>query len=153
MTAKLPKLAFSRLSAAPPPESVQFFDGYFPQLAAQAYKITVTHKLQNTPSPVAPYQLTQQFTVQAPEFTIDPAVVQSVYPANGAADIYDQQLPFIVIADPSLPWERGLDPLKGPSTTSNPLPWMTLVLFAEGEVYLQSGGNPVVTTTVGSLLT
>jgi hypothetical protein len=146
------RIAFARLSDKLPANSVQFYDGYFAQLAAGPYTIEVTHELQGAPESVQ-YSKQQKFTVRAPEFSIDPNTVMQAYPADGASDIYDQLLPFLVLADPGLPWERSLVP-EGPSATEkNPLPWLALVLFAEGEVYLQGATNsPVATTQVSELL-
>lgn len=153
MSEKFAKIAFARLSDELPLNSVQFYDGYFAQLTAGPYTIEVTHQLQGAPENVQ-YSKQQKFTVRAPEFTIDPNTVMQVYPANGASDIYDQRLPFLVLADPGLPWERSLVPGSQPATKENPLPWLALVLFAEGEVYLQGATNiSVATTQVSDLLT
>lgn len=147
------KIAFARLSDTLPANSVQFYDGYFAQLPSGSYTIDVTHELQGAPEKVQ-YGKQQTFTVRAPEFVIDANTVMQVYPPNGASDIYDQRVPFLVLADPGLPWERSLVPKSPPSTKKNPLPpWLALVLFAEGEIYLQGATNsPVVTTQVSDLL-
>ena len=153
MSENFAKIAFARLSDELPVNSVQFYDGYFAQLPSGSYSIEVTHQLQGTPEDVQ-YSQQQTFTVQAPEFVIDPNTIMQAYPANGASDIYDQRLPFLVLADPGLPWERSLVPESPPSTKEHPLPpWLALVLFAEGEVYLQGATNsPVATTQVSDLL-
>ena len=153
MSENFAKIAFARLSEKLPVNSVQFYDGYFAQLPPRPYTIEVTHQLQGAPENVQ-YSKQQKFTVRAPEFTIDPNTVTQAYPADGASDIYDQRLPFLVLADPGLPWERGLVPGSRPSTKENPLPpWLALVLFAEGEVYLQGAtDSPVATTQVSDLL-
>lgn len=153
MSENFAKIAFARLSDTLPANSVQFYDGYFAQLPSGSYKIEVTHQLQNTPEAVQ-YSKHQTFTVRAPEFLIDASTVMQAYPANGASDIYDQRLPFLVLADPGLPWERSLVPGSPPSTKDKPQPpWLALVLFAEGEVYLQGATNsPIATTQVSDLL-
>lgn len=150
---KSPQLAVASLPAPPPPGSIQFFDGYFPALTANSYTIDVTQDVAGdgeSPS----YTITQGFVVQAPEFSIDPGIIQTIFPPNGSTDIYDQDLPFIVLTDPSLPWERSLVPETDQPDPAGPLPWMALVIFAEGEIYLQSGSNnPVATGTVEQLVT
>jgi hypothetical protein len=64
----------------------------------------------NTPdgpaNPNAPVVL-QQFKVIAPQFSIDPKVVNSVYPPPGYTD-EGTVLPHIVFNDPHLPWDRPL---------------------------------------------
>jgi hypothetical protein len=146
------RIAFARSSDAPPDNSVQFYDGYFAQLPAKTYTIEATHTLEKPPAQVPTYSRTQTFTVRAPEFTIDPTTVMQAYPAGGSSDIYDQQLPFLTLADPGLPWERSLVP-GSDAPPDHPMPWLALVLFAEGEVYLQSATNsPVATAKVSDLL-
>lgn len=57
-------------------------------------------------NPNAP-TLLQQFNVIAPQFSIDPKLVNSVYPPPGHAD-EGRVLPHIVFNDPHLPWERDI---------------------------------------------
>lgn len=153
MSENFARIAFARLSDELPLHSIKFYDGYFAQLAPGSYTIEVKHQLQGAPENVQ-YSKQQKFIVRAPEFTIDPNTVMKSYPANGASDIYDQRLPFLVLADPGLPWERSLVPGAPSSKKENPLPpWLALVLFAEGEVYLPGATNsPVATTQVSDLL-
>lgn len=142
----------ANLPSPPPMGSIQFFDGYFPALDAKSYTITLKHTMSGNPNAPA-FIATQTVTVQAPEFTIDTGIVQSFYPPNGSSDIYAQKLPFIVLTDPSLPWERGLFPKQGEANPANPTAWMALLILAESEVVLpESSSNPVTTTTVGALL-
>jgi len=143
----------ANLPAPPPMGSIQFFDGYFPALDAKTYTITLKHTVSGNSGAPAPFTATQTVTVQAPEFFIDPGIVQSFYPPNGSSDIYAEKLPFIVLTDPSLPWERGLVPNHGEPDPANPTAWMALLILAESEVRLpESSNNPVTTTTVGALL-
>lgn len=151
-TAPSTRSALAGLPAALAPGAIQFFDGYFPALAANSYQIAVTHAVSGdgeSPS----YSRQQEFVVEAPEFVIDQNVVQSCYPPDGSTGIYDQNLPFIVLSDPSLPWERSLVPDDDEPDPANPRPWMALLLFAEGEIRLQTGSNnPVATATVQQLV-
>jgi hypothetical protein len=149
-------IAFARLKSPPPIESMQFYDGFFPALTARTYTIDVHHTVQ-APSGTSPeYSWSQSFIVQAPEFTIDPSIVASTYPANGSSAILDQQLPNIALKDPALPWERSLVPPSGQTQAgaTNPVSWMALVLFAEGEIHLlPDSSSPLTTCTVTELLT
>jgi len=121
------------LPAPPPPGSIQFFDGYFPALAPNTYNIKVGQNLA-APSGTPPsYSANQSFIVQAPEFFIDTTIIQTVYPPPGGSDIYGERLPFLVMDDPSLPWERCLVPGQDQPSTTNPTSWMALVIFAEGD--------------------
>jgi len=132
---------------------MQFFDGYFSALAAGTYTIQLTHTVALKTSNQQVYAISQDFTVQAPELTIDTTIVQSFYPPMGGSDLYGAVMPFIVLTDPALPWERDLVPDGTPAGPSNPTPWMALMIFAEGEISLQPGTNsPVQTVPVSQLL-
>lgn len=148
-----PNIQLACLPAPPPAGSIQFFDGYFPALFPNTYNINVSHNL-TAPSGTSPsYQAQQTFIVQAPEFFIDTTIIQTVYPPPGGSDVYGQQLPFLVMTDPSLPWERSLVPGQDQPSSTNPTSWMALLIFAEGEIYLQpNSNNPVSTTTVSKFL-
>jgi|JI10StandDraft_1071094.scaffolds.fasta_scaffold02843_3 hypothetical protein len=149
---KLPRLAFARLTAPPPADTLAFFDGYFSPLGPDTYTITVTHAVDNDQA--TPVSVTQQVTITAPEFSIDAGLISSVYPPIGAVGAYGDDLPYVVVADPALPWERSVTPGEAPSPASAPLPWLALAVFADDEVVLAPGtSSPVVTTTVGALLT
>jgi hypothetical protein len=152
-TSDLPALAFACAPSAPPPGSIQFYDGYFPALDGGKYTIGLNQTV-TAPSGTPPqYGTTQGFEVVAPEFAIDPNVVHTAYPPAGATGVYDQQVPFVVLGDPSLPWERSMTPGAGAPDSSDPTPWIALAIFAEGEIELQQGSsNPVVTTTVSDPL-
>jgi hypothetical protein len=154
MNQPLPRISLAGLPALPPSGSLQFFDGYFPALPAGTYNINVAQTLSGGSSPPS-FSLPQQsFAVQAPEFFIDTTIVQTIYPPAGGSDKYGQRLPFLVLDDPSLPWERSLVPDSAPSGPANPTPWMALLIFAEGEILLPpNSNNPVSSRTVSELLT
>ena len=154
MNQPLPRISLAGLPALPPSGSLQFFDGYFPALPAGSYNVNVAQTLSGGSSPPS-FSLPQQsFAVQAPEFFIDTTIVQTIYPPAGGSDQYGQRLPFLVLDDPSLPWERSLVPDSAPAGPANPTPWMALLIFAEGEILLPpNSNNPVSTRTVSELLT
>ena len=154
MTGLHPKLAFARMTEPPSSGNIQFYDGYFPALKAASYNIGLTHAV--TPpqgQTAASYQLAQSFTVQGPEFTIDSTIIQTQFPPNGGSDTYEQEMAYLVLSDPSLPWERALIPgneMPGPGDVT---PWVALVLFAESEITLPpQSSTPIITCTVQQLL-
>ena len=153
MPERLPKISLASLPAPPQSGNIQFFDGYFQALAAGSYEINVNHTMSGPNGTPPAFKLPQQtFIVQAPEFFIDNTVVQSIYPPAGGSDDYARQLPFLIMSDPSLPWERSLVPGQQ-SGSSDPASWMALLIFAEGEVYLQpNSNNPVATCKVSEFL-
>ncbi len=156
MSARPPKLAFSRLAAPPPAGTIQFYDGYFPALLPGSYTIGITHTITPLPPQNAiAYEVGQSFVVMAPQFTLDPGLVQMQYPPPGGGDCYGADLPFLTMTDPALPWERALAAggAAAGNAPANPLPWMALVLLADDEVILpRNANNPVVTSTVRGVI-
>ncbi len=150
--------ADSPLAGSPPelpPYWIEFSTGFLPSLPAGTYTIAVEQTLSGGSAPASdlPGKFTAQqtFTVTAPEFAIDPSVVATQFPPDGSTGTYDQQLPYVILTDPYLPWERSLVPgeLLGPPTP----PWMALLLFAADEIVLDTSGNPLLTLTVAEYLT
>ncbi|MCI5209978.1 MAG: hypothetical protein D3910_14540, partial [Candidatus Electrothrix sp. ATG2] len=150
-------LAFADLPTPLPPGTIQFFDGFYPSLVAGTYEIglqqTVTpNKNKNITAPT--FKVTQTFQVQGPEFFIDSNEVASCYPPPGAAGIYDSILPFVVLNNPALPWERDLRPTSStvPTGPKNPA-WMALLIFTENEIVFDADSHSSsVSKTVGDFL-
>lgn len=113
----------------------------------------------NIPTPsVAP----QLMSVAAPQFNLDPKVINTFYPPGGHQDA-GRILPHIVFNDPHMPWLRypGLsDPFHGPvdlDTSPDPkdpskkigfrnmVPWMALMVFDPAELKV----SPPEATAVG----
>lgn len=83
--------------------------------------------------------------MQAPQFNLDPKLINTFYPPSGHQD-EGRILPHIVFNDPHVPWlrEAGVsysflsDPID-PSTTPGPsgrnlVPWMALIAFDPSEL-------------------
>lgn len=155
-TQQTPNFALASLPTPPPPGSIQFFDGYFPALDAGNYKIQLQHQMSGSSEVPGTFSIPDQlFSVVAPEFFIDPSIIQTIYPPQGGSDQYSSYLPFLVMTDPSLPWERSLVPGAAASNSGDPTPWMALVIFAESEIVFpasSTSANPVTSGTVTDLL-
>lgn len=133
--------------------TIEFFNGYFPALPAGSYDLQLTHTLEvgQGGSPPAPYTLTQSIVVQGPQFAIDPNVVLQRYPPPNSSQPYGDVLPFVVLSDPSLPWERPLS-----DAAWSAVPWMALLVLTDDQIVAPPitgiGADPVATTTVQALL-
>lgn len=149
--AKLPKIAFGRLSNPPAAGTIQFYDGYVAALEAATYALDLKHELFDSSGALkASYALQRTFKINTPEFALDPGIVQSAYPPNNSSGIYDNQMPYIVLHDPALPWARNL---VSDSGSSQGPPWLALLIFAEGEIDLLPGSeSSTLTSTVQDLL-
>lgn len=95
-----------------------------PPVTAGRYRFTAA--VEDMPhGPVAP--LESHITVSAPRFTMPPDQILSTYPPANREGAFHATLPQIVLKRRTLPWERTLDP-------GDPqLPWLALVVVAEGE--------------------
>ena len=143
------------------PSTIQFFSGSSPGLDAGTYTITLTHALtavassppqQPPPDPLPSYEITQTFIVNAPEFTLPAGTILSQYPPDGGNDAYDAQLPYVVLSDINVAWERT--PTPGATPQDPPQPWIALLIFAGTEIHIPQGSNsPVMTIPVEELLT
>ncbi|MFF0149451.1 hypothetical protein ATK36_0910 [Amycolatopsis sulphurea] len=127
-------------------EPVLFHDNYLPVASAGKYRIGATQTV--TGSGVAetftlPTQ--QEFVVRAPRFALDPSFVHAVRPAPDSSGDFRRLLPHITLDRAILPWDRKLG-----ATEDKRVPWLALLVFAEGE--LHGGSSPISTRTVKELL-
>lgn len=119
--------------------TLQLFDNDIPPAGGGDYVITVTQTAADiaTSIPAA----TQPITFTAPQVALDASEVVQYTPAPSATGPFGEVLPSVLLAEPSLPWERAM-PVAG-------CPWLALVIFQEGEL---TGGDPstfATTSTVG----
>src|SRR5436190_22891149 len=115
---------------------IQLYSYYVPGLLAQVYSIKAEQRItadngdwgeelyhvynrSKDPAKPAPDRTKfqdnpdiepQEFEVIAPQFSIDPKLVNSYYPPDGHQD-ESRSLPHICLSDPHLPWERRADVL------------------------------------------
>lgn len=103
-----------------------------PPLKAGDYTLQGTQEISG--GPTAPYA--GHIRVTSPRFSMPPDQILSTFPPANAEGGFDARLPQIVLRRRTLPWERVADP-------ANPdIPWLALVVIAEGEGSL-SGDTPV----------
>ena len=75
--------------------------------------------------PTAPHEA--NIRVTSARFKLPPDQILSVFPPANSEGAYESRLPQIVIKRRTLPWERAPDP------ADRSIPWMALVVIAEGE--------------------
>ncbi len=105
-----------------------------PQLTAGKYELVTEHK--DLPFTVAPERT--HITVTAPRFTMPTDQILSSFPPANAEGAFGARLPQIVLKRRTLPWERNPAGVLTPSS----VPWLALVVVAEGEAQL-STATPV----------
>jgi hypothetical protein len=112
-------------------------DAVRPAVPDGAYEINVTQQL--NPPGQSVDALDKHIAVTGPRFTLPPDQPLSIYPPANASGAFSTRLPQIVLRRRTLPWERYVD--AGDPT----LPWLALVVVADGEGQLTTG-QPVDTT-------
>ncbi|GKQ34617.1 hypothetical protein [Streptomyces sp. A012304] len=115
---------------------ITFYDSYAPHLTGGPYTVTVEHRVEDSQGPLGTPEtdfpaVTRRFEVQAPRFTLDPGHVHAMHPPPGSAGNYDTRLAHISLTRATMPWEQELDPER---ENGSRVPWLALLLFAEGEL-------------------
>src|SRR5262245_37782 len=133
-----------------------------PALKANDYRFEVTQALSAAKGsdaldsdelPVE--QLNTHVRVTAPRYQLPPDQVLSTFPPAGSEGSYGMRLPQIVIRRRTLPWERGLrvpDNAGNLQDVDDKVPWLALVLIAEGEAELRLNQNVDKCVTPGVVL-
>jgi len=103
-----------------------------PPLTAGDYRLQGTQEVAG--GPTAPY--TGHVRVTSPRFSLPPDQILSIFPPPNSDGAYEARLPQVVLRRRTLPWERAMDP------NNRRIPWLALVVIAEGEGQL-SGDTPV----------
>jgi hypothetical protein len=112
--------------------------GYFvvhsravPPLTAGDYTLTGNQTV--TGGATAPYE--GHVRVNSPRYRMPPDQILSTFPPANAEGSYETRLPQIVLKRRTLPWERAVD-------ADRDIPWLALVVIAEGEGQV-SGESPI----------
>lgn len=134
--------------------SVTFRDYCAPDLLGGTYKVTVQQKVGNLNDSTATEAefplVTQVFTVRAPRFSLDSALVHAAHPAPGSAGRFAAMLPHVSLTRETLPWDQDLTD-RGWTSAPAHTPWMCLLVFRQDELPGEPGAQ-VQTRTVASLL-
>jgi hypothetical protein len=114
-------------------------DAVRPAVPDGAYELSVTQDL--NPPGQSVDALDKHLVVSGPRFTLPSDQPLSFYPPADAVGEFSTRLPQIVLRRRTMPWERYID-------TGDPmLPWLALVVLADGEGQLTTG-QPVDTTSL-----
>jgi hypothetical protein len=103
-----------------------------PPLKAGDYNLTGTQTLAG--GDVAPYD--GHLRVTSPRYTMPPDQILSTFPPANAEGSFEHRLPQIVLKRRTLPWDR-----RAGAGEPDSMPWLALVVIAEGEGQL-SGETP-----------
>ncbi len=106
-----------------------------PAVPAGPYTVRVTQAVSAPGASIDP--LDSHFEVTAPRYLLPHDQILSSFPPNQAAGEFSSRLPHIVLRRRTLPWER--DPAPEGVGDHTGLPWMALVVLADGEYELKTG--------------
>ena len=118
------------MPSTPQPGFFNLWSALTPPLKAGQYRLDAQIDLDPGVAPTAlPVEPGQTFfTVDAPRFALPADQLLSTYPPADGNGAYSERLPQVVLKRRTLPWERT--PGTGADAT---LPWLALVVIAEGE--------------------
>jgi len=148
------------------PGKFQLYERIDPPLKAGDYRFTTGQALSgtgddhSTDADLPIDALETHVRVRSPQYLLPPDQVLSTFPPAGSTGSYGVRLPQIVIKRRTLPWERelgaNLPPLSAseqPETQpADTLPWLALVLIAEGEAELVTNAPVAECVTPGVTL-
>jgi hypothetical protein len=115
-----------------PVGDLRFYDNYVPALDAGNWRIEVAHAV--TEVDTGALGAKQEFVISAPQFAVDPAVIVSFYPPDSSVGLYGQTLPYVLLADAMLPWERRMN-------APGRAPWLAVLVVREDELIGGAGSS------------
>ncbi|MEZ5476191.1 MAG: hypothetical protein R3E95_01430 [Thiolinea sp.] len=110
---------------------VSFIDNHVPGLEDGDYRLTIKQSLQTADgSGFSAADATQflYFSVAGPRYSLDPSLINSVFPPERGVGEYSNVLPHIIFNRSTLPWERRID------EADSGIPWMALLVLNQDEV-------------------
>jgi hypothetical protein len=139
-------------SSFPPQGQMVLYSSATPPLQDGSYRLTVETNVAYNPgdqtadAPPGPLSQQHYFDVVGPRFSVPSSMVAGCFPPRNAHGTFQDDLPHIVLARRTLPWERPLaNPSAIPAVPRGPndapvltdrYPWVALLLFEEGEYTL-----------------
>ena len=87
-------------------------------------------------------------TVASPRYTMPTEQILSTFPPANGEGAFGDRLPQIVLKRRTLPWERN----PAEQVQTSPIPWLALIVVAEGEAQLSSATPVADCVTAGTTL-
>ena len=127
----------------PPRGSMYLYDAITPATEDGVYTATVASVVSYPGEAPHTLALARSFEIAGPRFSLAATDVANVYPPRNSVGAFHDALPQIVIKRRTLPWERSPGALAAtrhadgdPPPPDGDVPWVALLLFAEGEYTL-----------------
>lgn len=120
------------LTQDPDKLSVTFIPYLLPPLASGEYRISASQTVKVGGAKPVPFESFQDFVVLGARYRLDPTLLNSQSPCNGARGDFSRQLPHVVLNAATLPWQRS--PFAEPPVTGEAPPsWLAVLLFDEND--------------------
>ena len=119
------------------PEIYKLGDAHRPALPPGRYELRVDWKVDIDGEPAVENIEKTEFRIASERFWLNPSEIESVYPPDGSAGYYGDDLPHAVLSRDTLPWERS-------AKAGSDEPWLALLLLGEQE----AAQCPLKTTTL-----
>ena len=111
---------------------IRFMDSSRPTLPDGEYRVTATHKLTVKGRVELDAARSLSFVVAGPRFALAPAEVVARFPPQGQEGTFATQLAHVLLARPTLPWERSA--ASDASELKDAPPWLALLVLEETEI-------------------
>jgi hypothetical protein len=127
-----------------------FYDSVTPALAPGDYQIIVqdTVTVAGESGTPASYASVQRFRVAGSRTGLGPGDIVAVSPPSGASGSYGLWLPYVVLAQRTLPWQVPIADGAAPGQGGPAQPWLALLLFTRPEIDV--AGSPPAAGTTGT---
>ena len=106
---------------------IEFVQFHQPGLVPGDYTIKVTQEVVIPGVQQTPFSTQRHFAVYGDRFSLNPQVIQAVFPPDSSLGEHSNVLPHIVVNRSTLPWERQADVHR------KDVPWLALLLFEDAE--------------------
>lgn len=117
--------------------SIEFVADVVPELEDGDYEVIVGQRVHSTAGDPFDevYVNRTRFRVEGPRYRLEPDAVHTVFPPPESLGEYAGVLPHVVLARPTLPWERSADatPPPGKGTAGERVPWLAVLLFHDSD--------------------
>lgn len=109
------------------PPTMTFVQYLLPPLETGNLAVTATQAIDAGGGQGETFRASRQLFVAGPRVTLDEALVQSVFPPPGTQGEFAGVLAHVVLARPTLPWQRS----PAPRGAGPPASWLALLVFDE----------------------
>ena len=130
---------------------IKFTDSHQPGLYDGDYTVNVTQSIKSGNTDIElneSISSTFKFSVRGPRFTLDPQLIEGVFPPAGSLGDHSDVLPHILLNRSTLPWERSGAQAE---SAAEKLPWLALLLFEEDELSTSAEASDKAVTSTQSV--